>query len=229
MAKRGGLGGERAKKIPGGSRQAVQKNAASRGTSSFRGMTYEGLLLARSSSTGKRLAAIDRELARRDSKLNAISPLRQPAANANSHAQGEPHRAKPLQGGSHENIPSSRNSTVNLDPLPGYQVDALGRQRPISHRDGAVADVERVDIEGHRIKRDREFRARVLGKYGIACVICGYSAHVEAAHLKPKHLVSDDRTENGAPLCPNHHWELDHGKLDEVTVRRAREKVSETR
>lgn len=85
-----------------------------------------------------------------------------------------------------------------------------------------VTDVERITVTGQRIKRDASFRARVLAAYGTSCVICGYSHHVEAAHLNPKHQISDDRTENGAPLCPNHHWELDNGllKVEEVQQRR---------
>jgi predicted restriction endonuclease len=63
----------------------------------------------------------------------------------------------------------------------------------------------------------------VLEKYGTACVICGYDVHVEAAHLAPKHELSDDRIENGVPLCPNHHWELDHDIVNTDQVRRARD------
>lgn len=53
-----------------------------------------------------------------------------------------------------------------------------------------------------------------------ACEICGYSNHVEYAHIKP--LASFPKTTtlaevnhpgNVSVLCRNHHWELDHGIL----------------
>lgn len=111
----------------------------------------------------------------------------------------------------------------HLPELPGYKVGALGRQRPDFSRPGRVSDVERIAVAGERIKRDAAFRARVLEKYGAACVVCGYEVHVEAAHLTPKYELSDDRVENGAPLCPNHHWELDSGHLTVNIVRQARD------
>ena len=53
------------------------------------------------------------------------------------------------------------------------------------------------------------------------CFICGYSHHVEIAHIRP---VSDFNAEselseinninNLIALCPNHHWEFDHGVIN---------------
>lgn len=119
--------------------------------------------------------------------------------------------------------------SARLTDIPGHTVDALGRYRPNYKKtdksmpkqetapilkDGIVSStIERVEVTAKRIKRDGTFRQRVLGTYGLSCVMCGYSNYVEAAHLVPKHQVNDDRTENGAPLCPNHHWELDHGLI----------------
>ena len=57
-----------------------------------------------------------------------------------------------------------------------------------------------------------------------ACIICGYSKHVQISHKKPVASYPDDaivqdinRLENLQPLCPTHHWETDHGMLDIVT------------
>ena len=54
----------------------------------------------------------------------------------------------------------------------------------------------------------------------MACAVCGYSRHVEVAHLIPIAEFSDDdlivtinTLTNLAALCPNHHWEHDHGML----------------
>lgn len=52
------------------------------------------------------------------------------------------------------------------------------------------------------------------------CTICGYAAHVESAHkipvasFPPSALVSEiNHIDNVVWLCPNHHWEFDHGLL----------------
>lgn len=53
-----------------------------------------------------------------------------------------------------------------------------------------------------------------------ACAVCGYSLHVQVAHLTavaafpPSATVAEiNAIENLIALCPNHHWELDHGEL----------------
>lgn len=52
------------------------------------------------------------------------------------------------------------------------------------------------------------------------CAICGYDKHVEIAHIKPvsefddNTLISEiNSIDNLIALCPNHHWEFDHGIL----------------
>lgn len=52
------------------------------------------------------------------------------------------------------------------------------------------------------------------------CVICGYSNHVEIAHIKSVSSFDDQALlkeindiNNLVPLCPNHHWEIDNGLL----------------
>jgi len=53
------------------------------------------------------------------------------------------------------------------------------------------------------------------------CVICGYTKHVEIAHIKAVSEFGDDATleeinhiNNLVGLCPNHHWEYDAGLID---------------
>lgn len=55
------------------------------------------------------------------------------------------------------------------------------------------------------------------------CAICRYTHHVETCHLVPiqawpdEALVSEiNQKDNLIGLCPNHHWELDHGLLQEI-------------
>lgn len=52
------------------------------------------------------------------------------------------------------------------------------------------------------------------------CVICGYDKHYEVCHIKPIQEFSDitsiatiNDLNNLVALCPNHHWEFDHGLL----------------
>ena len=54
----------------------------------------------------------------------------------------------------------------------------------------------------------------------LPCQVCGYTAHIELAHIKPLssfeketplHIVNDPS--NILVLCPNHHWEFDNDKI----------------
>jgi hypothetical protein len=53
------------------------------------------------------------------------------------------------------------------------------------------------------------------------CATCGYSRHTQVCHKRPVSQFSGDTLvseinslENLVPLCPTHHWELDHGFLE---------------
>lgn len=53
------------------------------------------------------------------------------------------------------------------------------------------------------------------------CELCGYDKHIEVAHIKSVSSFGDDATireidniNNLIGLCPNHHWEYDHGLLN---------------
>ena len=52
------------------------------------------------------------------------------------------------------------------------------------------------------------------------CMNCGYDKHVEVCHITPISAFSEDTMiseinseENLMALCPNCHWEFDHGML----------------
>lgn len=54
------------------------------------------------------------------------------------------------------------------------------------------------------------------------CRVCGYSKHYEVCHIKPVSDFNEDTLisvvndpSNLIPLCPNCHWELDHGLMNE--------------
>lgn len=55
------------------------------------------------------------------------------------------------------------------------------------------------------------------------CAICGYSEHVEVCHIKEIHkfpltatLAEINHKNNLVKLCRNHHWEMDHGILNDA-------------
>ncbi|MGQ0604270.1 MAG: HNH endonuclease [Anaerolineales bacterium] len=70
--------------------------------------------------------------------------------------------------------------------------------------------------------RIRQMARRAYRQYGLPlqCQVCGYSTHVEVCH---KHGISEfpgntlvsevNSRANLVCLCPNHHWEFDHGFL----------------
>jgi len=59
------------------------------------------------------------------------------------------------------------------------------------------------------------------------CDYCGYDRHVDVCHIKPIHefdnsysrVIEVNNPLNLICLCPNHHWELDHGYLDINIIR----------
>lgn len=62
-------------------------------------------------------------------------------------------------------------------------------------------------------------RAKNKALLSLPCAKCGYNLHVELAHIKaissflletPLSIVN--HSDNVVQLCPNCHWELDHGK-----------------
>ena len=62
---------------------------------------------------------------------------------------------------------------------------------------------------------------RVVRRLGInSCQVCGYTNHYQVAHIKPIASFSHatllsviNAPINLATLCPNCHWELDHGLI----------------
>ena len=58
-----------------------------------------------------------------------------------------------------------------------------------------------------------------------ACAVCGYDVHYEVCHIKPinEFMPTDfvsavNALSNLVALCPNHHWEFDHGHLATALV-----------
>ena len=58
-----------------------------------------------------------------------------------------------------------------------------------------------------------------------ACAVCGYDTHYEVCHVRPinEFLPTDavadvNAFDNLVALCPNHHWEFDHGHLSAAFI-----------
>lgn len=72
-----------------------------------------------------------------------------------------------------------------------------------------------------RVKIQKHARARFeRSSKPKACVVCGWSEHIEVAHVVGAMAFPGDTTigaindlNNLVALCPNHHWLLDAGKL----------------
>jgi hypothetical protein len=69
----------------------------------------------------------------------------------------------------------------------------------------------------------RKHAAQVFKNTGkpLVCHVCSYSNYVEIAHIKSVSSFAKDtliteinHESNLIALCPNHHWEYDHGLLD---------------
>lgn len=103
--------------------------------------------------------------------------------------------------------------SVKIDP-PSMTCFSCVKERTAQMK---KADISRSEIGQHA--------RRVLGKDSMECSVCGYSAHVEACHIRPVSDFPQDATvgeindrSNLMYLCPNHHWEFDHGMITvEVT------------
>ena len=62
-------------------------------------------------------------------------------------------------------------------------------------------------------------------KQSLVCIICGYTNHVEIAHITSvsefadKTLISKiNDSSNLVALCPNHHWEFDNGYFSIISI-----------
>lgn len=86
--------------------------------------------------------------------------------------------------------------------------------------------VEKISVKGKHpswkgvyVRQHNSSFNRDLKK--LPCQKCGYSTHVELAHIKPVSSFSNtaylneiNSSDNILVLCRNHHWEFDHGFLN---------------
>lgn len=86
----------------------------------------------------------------------------------------------------------------------------------------------RITVKGYcRISDRVRYLNRSWNKnlLSLSCQYCGYGTHIDLCHKKPISKFSDDSKlsdinslSNNIVLCPNHHWEYDHGILDIANI-----------
>lgn len=90
-----------------------------------------------------------------------------------------------------------------------------------SYDDATIEDIRRyAKYQANALIRRLARRAYRVGRLPLHCSVCGYSKHVEICHIhaiekfpEQTHLSEVNSLNNLVALCPNHHWEFDHGLL----------------
>ena len=107
------------------------------------------------------------------------------------------------------------NSTFHgrLKQVNDIQIGTF-RKRYLNEKRRTTSKNEPIRYHCHKMNRE----LKLTHKH---CQVCGYNAHVQLCHIKPISLFTDTSTlqeindpKNIVILCPNHHWELDHGLLN---------------
>lgn len=84
--------------------------------------------------------------------------------------------------------------------------------------------LESLNLDGHKKSTYNTVRyhsRRIASTFPLTCLACGFNSIVHVCHIRavssfsPETLVAEiNRLDNLTVLCPNHHWELDHGLLE---------------
>jgi hypothetical protein len=89
--------------------------------------------------------------------------------------------------------------------------------------DATLQDVIHPEYGSSRYRTVRFHASLVVSSRVKVCVVCPYKIHVELCHIKSisdfpltAKLSEVNSNDNLVYLCPNHHWELDHGLLSLV-------------
>ena len=97
-----------------------------------------------------------------------------------------------------------------LFATPLSQIERVRREDSVEN--GLIRKRERVS----RLKRDADFRERVIDRWQGKCIVCGVTEKriLEAAHKESVRSGGSDDPENGYCLCANHHRMYDSALLD---------------
>ncbi|WP_216690341.1 HNH endonuclease signature motif containing protein [Hymenobacter siberiensis] len=93
----------------------------------------------------------------------------------------------------------------------------------------SVVDWTTVSLQQLKTKALQQYAAQIRSLARLAyrkssrpkaCAVCGYDVHYEVCHIKPINeflpidfVAGVNKLTNLVALCPNHHWEFDHGRL----------------
>lgn len=122
----------------------------------------------------------------------------------------------------YSNTPSSniKNKIIERCSKLGVEL-ILSKPSPILSKTKGELLNNRKNYQSYRssIRKIAENIYKSSGK-PCCCAKCGYSTHIEIAHIKPVSDFENSTTiaeinsiDNLIALCPNHHWEYDHGIL----------------
>jgi putative restriction endonuclease len=118
-------------------------------------------------------------------------------------------------------FPSEMDELLREEPelLRRIARSLLDEHFPASYHEDLLTAVG-LDLTSPDSKRDPDFRDHVLNAYGYQCAVCGLApvldgmtAALEAAHLRWHSHGGPSIIENGICLCPLHHKGLDLGVI----------------
>lgn len=96
---------------------------------------------------------------------------------------------------------------------------AVRALRPNSVLLRSKADFSSAKNYHSRVRCNSRSTFRASGR-DLVCAVCGYSKFVEICHIKDLKDFTEDTSvsiinsiDNLVALCPNHHWEFDHGLI----------------
>ena len=99
----------------------------------------------------------------------------------------------------------------------------------------SFVDWQKVPLQQLRAKALQQYAAQIrsLARAAYrksnrpkACTVCGYATHYEVCHIRPINdfqptdfVANVNTLANLVALCPNHHWEFNHGILSIEFIR----------
>lgn len=98
----------------------------------------------------------------------------------------------------------------------------------------SFVDWQTVPLQQLKSKALQQYAAQIRSLARVAyrkssrpkvCAVCGYAVHYEVCHIKPisdflptDFVANVNELRNLVALCPNHHWEFDHGLLSTAFI-----------
>lgn len=135
--------------------------------------------------------------------------------NTKGHYSEKELSKKNVRGGFTEEIYSMLLQNPTL--ITANAQDLLEQNFPDSMHEDILGMVG-LQLQFSRVKRNPEFRKRILQAYEYSCAVCGFSVwlgqfpvSLEAAHIKWHQAGGPDTEDNGIALCTMHHKLLDRG------------------